>query len=82
LENGLLILFGYALLTSPLHPEKAELSIEVTDLGMVIDVRLVQLLKVFFSIEVIELDKDTDVSPLQLPKAPLPIEVTEFGIET
>ena len=50
----------------PLQPEKAELAIEVTELGMVTDVKLLQPLKAEFSILVTELGMVTEVKPLQL----------------
>ncbi len=53
---------------------------EVTELGMVTDVRLVQLENAYSPMEVTELGMVTDVMALQLENAPPPMEVTQLGM--
>ena len=62
----------------PLQLEKAEDSIDVTELGIVTDVKPLQLLKAEEPIDVTELGIVTDVKPLQPSKALLPIDETEL----
>ena len=52
----------------PLQPEKAELAIEVTELGIVTEVKPRQLEKAELPIEVTELGMVTEVKLLQLQK--------------
>ena len=68
--------------SKPLQLEKAELPIEVTELGIVILVKLIQPLNAPLPIEVTELGIVTLVKSLQPPKALSPIAVTELGMET
>ena len=64
----------------PLQLEKAEDSIDVTELGMVTDVKPRQPSKADEPIEVTEFPIVTDVKPLQLWKVQSPIVLTELGI--
>ena len=77
-------------LVKPLQPEKAELPIEVTELGMVVFLQPAS--KVFVAVSIIalqlslesylELPLSTtiDFKPLQKEKTLSPIEVTELGM--
>ena len=62
----------------PEQPEKQ--SIDVTELGMVTEVKLVQLPKAPCLIDVTELGMVTEVKLEQPLKARLPIDVTELGM--
>ena len=62
-------------------PEKALLPIDVTDLGMFMDTKLVQAWKEYLSIDRTEVPSATDVKPLQNAKALSPINAeTLLGI--
>ena len=66
----------------PEQPEKAELPMEVTDLGIVIEAKLLQPENALLPIVVTELGIVKDVSLVQFSKALLPILVTVLGSET
>ena len=55
---------------------------EVTALGMVTEVRPLQLLKAPSPMVVTELGMETYVRPVQSEKAALPMEMTELGMVT
>ena len=79
-------------LVSPLHPENAELPIEVTELGMYVFMQPVINVLLAVSMMALQLSRESYfalplttvilVSPLQYENAKLPIEVTELGMVT
>ena len=69
-------------LFSPEQLSKAHESIDVTELGMLTDVKPLQPWKALFPIEVTELGIAIELKPEQELKAPPSIVVTELGIVT
>jgi hypothetical protein len=64
----------------PLHPPKAPAPILLTELGILIDVRLEQSPKALSLILVTVFGIKTDDNPVQPIKVPMPIFVIEPGI--
>ena len=79
-ESYLMLLSSTLILAIPLQLEKAPYPMVVTELGIVILVKLEQPLKALPSTEVTELGMVTEARLLQPIKAYWSIEVTEFGM--
>lgn len=79
-ESYFVLPLATTMLVNPLQPSKADLPIEVTELGMVILDRLLQSSNADSPIEVTELGILMLVRLLQSSNADPPKEVTELGI--